>query len=225
MSRYQVECMGVGELQTNCYLFINTETREGFVVDPGGSPLRISARIAELEIRPVAIVLTHGHFDHFGGAESLQKRYEIPVIIHEADAKLLESPMENLSAPFTGIPITMKADRTVVDGETLTLAGADFQVIFTPGHTPGGMSLYLPAEAEGEKPILFSGDTLFCESLGRTDFPGGNTKTLVRSICQRLLLALPEETIVYPGHNDATTIGYEKKWNPTASYLSHFTKS
>ncbi len=224
MSRYQVECMCVGDLQTNCYLCWNTESGEGFVVDPGGSPLRISARIAELQIKPVAIVLTHGHFDHFGGAESLQKRYEIPVYIHEADATMLENSMQNLSAPFTGIPITMKSDRLVRDGEVLELVGLPFQIIHTPGHTPGGMSLYLPAEQEDEKPILFSGDTLFCESLGRTDFPGGSTKTLVRSICERLLLALPEDTVVYPGHNDATNIGYEKKWNPTAAYLSHFTK-
>ena len=217
--KFKIVQLTVGELAENCYLFINKETNEGFIVDPGDEATRISVRVNHEQMKPVAILLTHGHFDHFLATEELAKKYEIPVCIHEADASLLEDPNDNLSLPFFGVRATLKADKIFAEGDTLTFAGYDFKVIHTPGHTRGSVCFY-----QEELGICFSGDTLFCESLGRTDFPGGNVKDIVASICKKLLLALPEDTVVYPGHNEQTTIEHEKKYNPTAPYMARYTK-
>ena len=218
-AKFKIVQLTVGELAENCYLFINEQTKEGFIVDPGDEASRIGVRVAHEQMTPKAILLTHGHFDHFLAADELAKRYEIPILIHEADAALLEDPNGNLALPFFGMRSTLKADRTFSDGEVLSLAGYDFKVIHTPGHTRGSVCFY-----QEELGICFSGDTLFCESLGRTDFPGGSVKDIVASICKRLLLTLPEDTVVYPGHNEQTTIEHEKKYNPTVPYLARFTK-
>lgn len=217
--KFKIVQMTVGELAENCYLFINAQTKEGFIVDPGDEASRISVRVGHEQMKPTAILLTHGHFDHFLAADELAKRYEIPVYIHEEDASLLQDPNDNLSLPFFGIRATLKADKTFTEGDILSLCGYDFKVIHTPGHTRGSVCFY-----QKELGICFSGDTLFCESLGRTDFPGGNVKDIVASICKKLLLALPEDTVVYPGHNEQTTIKHEKKYNPTAPYLARYTK-
>lgn len=203
----EVTHMIVGAVATNCYLAKNRETKEAFIVDPGGNAAKIAEVVKKEEAIPVAILLTHGHFDHAMGAEELAKKYEIPIYAHEKERETLETPRINLSG-MIGQSLAFHADTYVKDGEMLEIAGFEIQVFHTPGHTLGGVCYYL----EKEK-ALFSGDTLFCQSIGRTDFPTGNTMTLVASIKTKLL-PLPDDTTVYAGHESMTTIGAERQHNP-----------
>lgn len=207
MKNLMVENLVLGVMRTNCYLAVNSETKEGFIVDPADQADRISRRIGELGMKPVAVLLTHGHFDHIGATEELQRTYGIPVIAHEGEQELLENPSLNLSGSFGGA-LSVKADQFVKEKEELTLAGCRILVLHTPGHTCGGCCYYLP-----EEEVLFSGDTLFFESIGRTDFPAGDAGALSRSL-KRLAQELPETTAVYPGHDMQTDIGHEKRYNP-----------
>lgn len=203
MAEIQIRSVLVSECYTNCYLCMNKETKEGFIVDPGGDQLKISTNVGNMEMIPKAILLTHGHYDHIGAVEALKERYNIPVIASEAEDMLLLDKRANLSAMF-GEPTTVCANRFLRDGETFTVAGIPMKFILTPGHTQGSGCYYL---AENE--VLFSGDTLFHASRGRTDFPGGSEAAIMRSIREKLL-TLPGETEVYPGHMDITTIDSEK---------------
>lgn len=207
MLNMKIESYCVGEVQTNCYIAVNGTTKEAFVVDPGASAGKLAQRISELKVTPVAILLTHGHFDHAGAAEELAKLLKVKIYAHEAEQDTLEEPRYNLSG-MIGRQEVYHADLYVKEGQMLELAGFSIQVFHTPGHTPGGCCYYIPRED-----VLFAGDTLFCQSIGRTDFPRGSMGQLVRSI-QDKLLTLPEETQVYPGHMDTTTIGQERMWNP-----------
>lgn len=204
----QVEHLSVGPVQTNCYLAINKETKEAIIIDPGDDADRIGMRLKQLEAKPVAILLTHGHFDHAGAAKTLATQYDILVYAHEKEAKTLEDSRMNLSGPLAGGATTYHADVFLKDEQELTLAGLHMRVLFTPGHTPGGCCYYFPRED-----VLFSGDSLFCGSVGRTDFPGGSMRTLVDSVRNKLM-SLPENTIVYPGHDIETTIEQERMYNP-----------
>ena len=207
----------VGPVCTNCYLLVNHKTGELLVVDPGDQAQLIEKQIEKTGAKPVAILLTHGHFDHIGGCEELKaaadayagEHGENPVKIYagEAEKKFLLDTKSNLSKDM-GRPVTVTADVYLKDGEELDLDGIRIQVLATPGHTAGGISYYFP-----EGGFLICGDTLFQESVGRTDFPTGSMSTLVRSVKEKLF-TLPEETVVYPGHGDSTTIGHEKKYNP-----------
>lgn len=188
---------------TNCYLIKNIETGEGVIVDPGDNELKISAAVSKLGMKPVAILLTHGHYDHVGAVKALKKRYNIKSYISREDNQVLRDSRTNLSTMF-GEPMTDQADVLLSDGEQITLAGIDMKFILTPGHTPGSGCFYI--EEEG---VLISGDTLFCASRGRTDFPGGSERDILTSIRQKLLI-LPDDTDVLPGHNESTTIGSEK---------------
>lgn len=203
MAEIQIRSVLVSECYTNCYLCMNKETKEGFIVDPGGDQLKVSTNVGNMEMIPKAILLTHGHYDHIGAVEALKERYNIPVIASEAEDMLLLDKRANLSAMF-GEPTTVCANRFLRDGETFTVAGIPMKFILTPGHTQGSGCYYL---AENE--VLFSGDTLFHASRGRTDFPGGSEAAIMRSIREKLL-TLPGETEVYPGHMDITTIDSEK---------------
>ena len=208
MIQMQVEHLAVGPVQTNCYLAINKETKETIIIDPGDDADRIGMRLKQLEAKPVAILLTHGHFDHAGAAKTLAVQYDILVYAHEKEAETLEDSRMNLSGPLAGGATTYHADIFLKDEQELTLAGLHMRVLFTPGHTPGGCCYYFPRED-----VLFSGDSLFCGSVGRTDFPGGSMRTLVDSVRNKLM-SLPENTIVYPGHDIETTIEQERMYNP-----------
>ncbi len=197
----------VGEIGTNCYFLVNTDTKETIIIDPGGDGLKLQKIIASEGLKPVAIFLTHAHYDHAHHAKLMKEEYQIPVYVHEAERETLTDVSVNGSDMF-GLPETYEADIFVRDGQELDVAGFHIKVLFTPGHTPGGASYYLP-----DHNAVFCGDTLFCGSVGRTDFPRGSTLELIRAIKEKLLV-LPPDTMVYPGHMQTTTIGQEEKYNP-----------
>lgn len=195
----------------NCYLAINEETKEAIIIDPGSAAERVKSAVSQTGAKPVAVLLTHGHFDHAGEAAAIADEYGIKIYTHEACAEELKNPSINLSGDMYGSSEIYRADIFLEDDEEIELAGLKVKCLFTPGHTPGGCCFYF--ENEG---IVFTGDTLFCGSVGRTDFPGGSMSQLVNSIRSKLM-SLPEDTICYPGHNEPTTIGEERQYNPFLS--------
>ncbi|MDR1962051.1 MAG: MBL fold metallo-hydrolase [Gracilibacteraceae bacterium] len=193
MSAYEFETLvSPGSLRENCYLFWCAETREAAVIDPGGGADAILARVRELGLKIGGILLTHGHSDHIGAVAEVKKAAGAPVAVHAADAPLLADA-------------SLRADRFVADGDIIPVGRTALRVLHTPGHTPGGVCYF----AEG---ILFSGDTLFHTDVGYTHFPGGSAEDLARSIREKLY-TLEETTAVYPGHEESTTIGEEKRHN------------
>lgn len=197
----------VGPVCTNCYLLVNHKTGELLVVDPGDQAQLIEKQIEKTGAKPVAVLLTHGHFDHAGAAEELADKYQISIYAHEAEKETLEDPGLNLCG-MIGEHKVYHADIFVKDEEVLNLAGFSIRVFFTPGHTIGGCCYYIADEK-----ILFSGDTLFQESVGRTDFPRGSASDLIRAIREKLM-PLPDDVTVYTGHDESTLIGYERMHNP-----------
>ena len=207
MGKLQIAHYMVGPVQTNCYFAINKETKEALVIDPGEEAARLMQQIRAQGLTVAAILLTHGHFDHAGAAEELSTLCNAPIYAHEAEKETLES--EKLNACWMiGKKETYRADLFVKDEQELDLAGFHIRVLFTPGHTKGGCCYYFPYEN-----VVFSGDTLFQMSVGRTDLEGGSMSQIVRSI-QEKLMPLPEQTVVYPGHGEATTIETERMYNP-----------
>lgn len=203
----KIEQYCVGEVATNCYFAIQEETKELLVIDPGDSAKMLAGKIRQEGLKPQAVLLTHGHFDHAMAAEELAGEFGIKIYAHEAERDTLKDPGKNVSS-MVGRRDVYHADEFVRDGEVLHLAGMEVKVLHTPGHTKGGCCYYL----EKEK-VLFSGDTLFCQSVGRTDFPGGSMSALVRSIKEKLMV-LPDGVEVYPGHMGMTSIGSERARNP-----------
>lgn len=207
----------LGMVGTNCYLVKNENTREAVIIDPADSPEMINAMIEKNNCTLCGILLTHGHFDHIGAVDAIRQKYGVKVYASCDEEQLLMSMDENLSLHY-GLNLTVKADVLHKDGDVLHIAGIDIKAVHTPGHTAGG-TCYLIASCdkcngmEFDGGLLFSGDTLFCGSVGRTDFPTGSMSKLVRNIKDKLLI-LPDNTRVYPGHGEGTTIGYEKKNNP-----------
>lgn len=198
----KLKTFAIGALQANCYLVYDTNSKEGFLIDPGVFDEGIKKEIETLGIKIKAIINTHGHADHIAG----NKKFGYPVLIHKNDSSFLGDPAKNLSL-FTGtFSISPRAHGLLVDDEVITAGEVEFKVIHTPGHTPGGISLKV-----GDK--VFTGDTLFRENVGRTDLPGGSQVDLLRSIRERLL-TLPDDTEVFPGHGPSSTIGHERKHNP-----------
>ena len=207
MADLKVRHLVVGAVATNCYIAENKKTKEALIIDPGDNAARIVQIIKEDGVVPVAVLLTHGHFDHAMAAQEVAEQYGIKIYAHETEKETLETPQINLSG-MIGRTLTFHADCYVKDGDILNLAGFEIRVLHTPGHTQGGVCYYV--EKEG---VLFSGDTLFCCSVGRSDFATSSTSALIRSIKEKLFL-LPDETKVFPGHMGATTIGNEKVNNP-----------
>lgn len=203
----KIEKFVLGSMATNCYLIINEETKELIIIDPATCPDYVVSHVKSNGYQPKAIFLTHAHFDHVMGIDGWVKEFGIPVYLHEDEKKLLADPELNLSGVF-GASYSYNDVKCLKDGQEVDIAGFIFKVIHTPGHTAGGCCYYC-----AEEEVLISGDTLFFQSVGRSDFPTGSMGTLVRSIKEKLF-CLPDDVMVYPGHNDATCIGDEKKYNP-----------
>ena len=202
------EILPVGPLQCNCSIFGDEGTREAIVVDPGDEIERITAILDRHGLKVKAIVVTHAHIDHVAGAHKLRALTGAPIYLNEKDRQLLG--MLDMQAAWLGMesPPPIEIDVKAGDGTVLHLGATEFQVIHTPGHTQGSLCLSIPSEGK-----LIAGDTLFRDSIGRTDLPGGNTRRLLSSIKTRLL-DLPDNTIVIPGHGPNTSIGREKEHNP-----------
>ena len=196
----------VGSLGTNCYIAYCENTKKAVIIDPGGDAAKILAAVAREGLLVEAIINTHGHADHVLANVKVQEATGAPLWIHSADADMLGSGSRNLSAFLGGATSCGKADRLLADGEVLPIGDFTLTVLHTPGHTPGGISLLFDK-------TVFVGDTLFAESIGRTDFPGGSYSQLIHSI-QTKLMTLDDEVKAYPGHGPATTIGWERRQNP-----------
>lgn len=203
----------VGIVQTNVYYLHLEGSAETVLVDPADHGGALVKALEGQGLRVTALLLTHGHFDHIGGVNEAKERTGAEVYAGEGEARLLSDPEDNLSAAY-GRSIRVKPDVLLRDGETVELAGIAFRCIAMPGHTEGSCCYYVhPSEGT---PILLAGDTLFEESVGRTDFPTGSMSRLVRSVREKLFV-LPEETMVCPGHGGTTTIGHEKRYNGVVS--------
>jgi len=201
------DILPVGMLQCNCSIFGDEQTREAMVIDPGDDVGQILELLVKHGLKVKAIVITHAHIDHIGGAQELKRITQAPVYMNLNDAGL--QAMLATQAAWLGVPTpeSVEIDAPLNDGATLQLGSLEFHVLHTPGHTQGSISLWIPSERK-----LVAGDTLFAGSIGRTDLPGGDGRQILRSIHQKLL-PLPEETTVIPGHGDLTTIGREKQFN------------
>ncbi len=203
----KVEQYVVGPVQTNCYFAINEKSNEVLIIDPGAGAAKLAEKIREQKLTPVAILLTHGHFDHAGASEELAEEFGIEIYAEEHEKETLDDPALNLSG-WEGAQRTYHADHFLKDGQEIDLAGFHIRVFHTPGHTVGGACYYFSYQN-----AVFSGDTLFAQSVGRTDFPRGSAAAIIRSIEEKLM-PLPDETTVYTGHNEITTIGTERMYNP-----------
>ena len=202
------EILPVGMLQCNCSIFGDEQTREAIVIDPGDEIDSILAILAKHQLHVKAIVITHAHIDHIGGAQKLKAATGAPVYMNPNDQELYDHL--DVQAGWLGMPVP---ERTTIDvdareGDKLALGAAEFHVLDTPGHTQGSISLWIPSENK-----LVAGDTLFLDSIGRTDLPGGNHRQILRSIHDKLL-PLDDEVVVIPGHGIKTTIGRERRRNP-----------
>ena len=204
-----IDSLVLGTFETNGYCLRKSENSQNCVIiDTGMDDTYLMNFLEENQLNPVTLVLTHGHIDHIDGINTIRENFpDIKVYIHKLDADALTDPMKNLSFMSGGAFTAKPADILIEDNDIIEQADINLQVLHTPGHTPGGISLY-----SKEDGVVFSGDALFAESVGRTDFPGGNMNQLIQGIKEKLFV-LPDDTKVLPGHGPATTIGHEKKYN------------
>jgi glyoxylase-like metal-dependent hydrolase (beta-lactamase superfamily II) len=202
------EILPVGPLQCNCSVIGDETSREAMVIDPGDDIEDVAAIISKHNLKVKQIVITHAHIDHVGGAMKLRARTGAPILLNQNDYALLK--MIDVQATWVGMesPGEVKIDAELVHGENLSAGELSGSVLHTPGHSEGSVCLYFPAEK-----LLIAGDTLFAGSIGRTDLPGGSFEKIMRSLHQRVL-ALPDDTVVIPGHGPKTTIGDEREGNP-----------
>jgi len=207
----RIHTLVVGRLETNCYILQGK--REALIIDPGDEPERILRFVKDLDLVPKEIIATHAHFDHVLGVEQIRKKLAIPFAINREDLKILES-MQSRVQQFMGFSVAPPpgVDKFLTDGQVIEFDDESAKVIYTPGHSPGSVSLV----GDG---FVFTGDALFNQSIGRTDLPGGDFDTLILSITKRLF-SLDDDTIVYPGHGPETTIGDEKVANPFVGRVS-----
>ena len=201
-----IEARVTGFIEENCYLVSNPATRETVVIDPGDDAAQLLVRLDEMDAVVVAYLLTHGHVDHISALAPLCALRPAPVYLHPLDAAWCFTSQNALPGVYAPPPAPQGPIVSIADGEGLTLAGAHWTVLETPGHTPGGVCYKLEPDQ-----ALFVGDTLFRGSVGRTDLPGGDARILSRSL--QKLAGLPDALVVYPGHGESTTIGYEKRHN------------
>jgi hydroxyacylglutathione hydrolase len=202
------EILPVGPLQCNCSIIGDETTHEAMVIDPGDNIDEVLALIRKHNLQVKQIVITHAHIDHVGGAMKLRAATGAPILLNQNDYALLK--MLDVQATWIGVadPGKVEIDRSISTGETVTAGQHTAQILHTPGHTEGSICLYFEAEKK-----LIAGDTLFAGSIGRTDLPGGSTQKIMRSL-HDTVLALPDETVVVPGHGESTTIGEERETNP-----------
>ncbi|MDD5829197.1 MAG: MBL fold metallo-hydrolase [Lachnospira sp.] len=207
MGQISVDVKVLGMVRTNCYLLNNDEINECVLIDAADNADELIRMVEAHGSKLKAVLLTHGHFDHILAAKEVCERCGVKLYASLQEQEVLESPVINLSENY-GMNVSIKADETLSDGQILNLAGMDIKVLLTPGHTKGGVCYYVESEN-----ILFSGDTLFAESVGITDFPTGSMSMIVRSIKDKIMV-LPDNTRVYPGHGEGTSVGYERINNP-----------
>jgi glyoxylase-like metal-dependent hydrolase (beta-lactamase superfamily II) len=200
------EIVVVGALETNCYLFYSAGSRACAIIDPGAEPGKIFAAVADLELKPALILNTHGHVDHIGANRDIKEKYDVPLYLHAADVPMLKVTEHVELSLLLGARDSPAPDHLLVDGDAIPVGSETLRVIHTPGHTPGSVG-FLGAG------VVFSGDTLFCGGVGRTDLEGGSWKDLDKSIREKLFV-LPGETVVLPGHGPWTTVEQEKLSNP-----------
>ena len=205
-----IDSLVLGDFLTNCYILRQSEnSTDCIIIDPGLQPQPLIDFLQNNDLKPLTVILTHGHADHFAGLNALRQNYtDFKVHIHKLDAEMLADPHANLSLMAAASLAAAPADTLLSDNDNIDIAGINLTVLHTPGHTPGGISLY-----SKENDLVFTGDALFAESIGRTDFPSGDTDQLLQSIKLKLL-TLPENTTVYPGHGPKTNIKHEKNLNP-----------
>jgi glyoxylase-like metal-dependent hydrolase (beta-lactamase superfamily II) len=201
-----LEKIMTGSMLANCYIIGDEETKETVIIDPSSEPEELLNIVKRNNLEVKYIINTHGHMDHIGANEGIKEATGAKILIHKDDGDMLGSPTKNLAIFWGQTTKSPPADRFLKDGETFALGDLKIRVIHTPGHTPGGICLLTENK-------LFSGDTLFENSIGRTDLPGGSDKLIIASI-KNNLLTLSDEIEVYPGHGDETTIGRERKNNP-----------
>lgn len=199
---YILETIHVGLIEVNCYILADKRTREAVIIDPGADYDRIKERLERIKVLPKYVLDTHGHADHIGA----NGQFKLPILIHRLDALFLSDPEKNLSTMFGLDVVSPNAERLLEDKDVINIGDLALEVIHTPGHTPGSISIRA-------KNLVFTGDTLFCEGVGRTDFPYASEKDLFKSLRERLLV-LPDSTRIYPGHGPASTIGHERERNP-----------
>ena len=207
MAEIKIGRMVIGSYGTNCYLIYREGGKEAIFIDPADHGQQINQKVLEKGFQISAILLTHAHFDHMWGANDLRKASGAKLYALDAEQVLCESAQANVSE-WAGRAATVKPNTYFKDGEEVTLAGITFKVIATPGHTAGSCCYYFE-----EAGFLVCGDTIFEESVGRTDFPTGSSSQLIRSIKEKIF-TLPDDTVLYPGHGDSTTVEHEKKYNP-----------
>ena len=209
MSLLKCDFRVVGPIQTNCYFLYREDIKECLIIDPGYEADKIEAYVQKKQLHVAGVLLTHGHFDHITAADEVRKKFQTKIYASGKEKELMADPRMNVSV-MMGDSVSLKADVWLEDGQELEMLGETMRCILTPGHTGGGMCFYFPKAC-----MLFSGDTLFQESVGRTDFPTGSSRELIRSVREKLLV-LPEAVRVYPGHGLMTTIRDEQMFNPYA---------